>query len=459
MADLFDIYPEALSKTPQKESVDLLELYNPLNKPGTPEEALDLSKKQIKEQYPNMPDWLRNAILSLSPKDNSPMLESAARGISNVTDYIPAAAGGLLQGASLPIRGVASTIPTEFTQQLANSPDLTNYFAQPTGQGQKAVQDTSEFFGALGPLGKMFAGLKAGTQTAKVPKALQNAIALGGTGYLGTLGDTTEKLIGSGEALALGGAGKVASKAGAKIAPFMRGLFNESTPNALIESVQKPHDILDKAAEELYGQTRQAINKRGIKTPISEQLIEQAAEHFPKNTRSYKKLLQEAKEGNYEAIHKIQSSLFKKGTKALSSEDLAQENQGEDILDLRDKINNELEKYLIQSGNLDIAHVLRQGKKIFSELRNTYYDKLLPKGIGKLVHPETRLIPENAENLFKQNSVPVKRFLEKHPETSKHIKGLNEKKEAMKALNKILVGSGVAGGLVTGGKVISDLFH
>src|SRR5690242_19293028 len=88
--------------------------------PQDQEKALDLARQKISEQHPNMPNWLRDALLHITPKDKSPMLESAARGISNVTNYIPAVAGGLLHGASIPIRGVASTIPTDFTQRLAN---------------------------------------------------------------------------------------------------------------------------------------------------------------------------------------------------------------------------------------------------------------------------------------------------------------------------------------------------
>jgi len=457
MVNLFKEYP---AEQPQQEegNVNLFKEYNQMNQPGTEDEALELAKKQISEKYPGIPDWLRDAILKITPKENSPILDSAARGVSNVTDVIPAAAGGLLQGASLPIRGVASTIPTEFTKKLANSPDLSELFKKPEGELENAVHDTGEFFGALAPLGKMFAGIKGATKAAKVPKVLQNATALAGTGYLGTPGDETDKALGAAGALGAGAVGKIGSKALGKLAPVVRGLFNESTPEALVEAVQKPHDVLEQGAHELYGQVREAIKKRGIKTPINEDLINQVKEHFPKNARSYQELLQKAKEGDYEAIHKIQSSLYKKGTKALSSDDLAVENQGEDILDLREKINETLNNHLIKEGHLDIAHVLGQGKKLYSELQKKYYDKLLPKGIGKLVHPETRLIPKNTTDLFEQNSVPVKRFLKEHPDVAKHVKGIKEKEAAMKALKKIGYGTVGTGATLAGGKAIFDLF-
>jgi hypothetical protein len=462
MVNLFKEYGVEQQEQPPEAKkgggINLLKEYDPINQPGTDEEALELAKKQISKQYPGMPDWLRDAILKITPKENSPMLDAAAKGVSNVTNLIPAAAGGLLQGASIPIRGVASTIPTEFTQKLANSPDLSNLFQKPEGELQNAVHDTGEFFGALGPLGKMFGALKGATQAAKVPKALQNATALAGTGYLGTQGDEYDKAIGSASALGAGAVGKVASKALGKLGPFARGLFNESTPESLIEAIQKPHDVLEQGAHELYGQVREAIKKRGVKTPISEELIEQVKEHFPKNARSYQELLEKAKQGDYEAIHKIQSSLYKKGTKALSSDDLAIENQGEDILDLREKINETVNDNLIKEGHLDIAHVLSQGKKLYSDLQKTYYDKLLPKAVGKLVHPETRLIPKNLKEVFEQESVPMKRFLKRHPDVSKHAKGLKEKEAAMKALRKLAWGAAGAGAGVAGTRAVIDLF-
>lgn len=453
MVNLFEEYPAQNKQAP----INLLEEYNPLNQPGTEEEALELAKKQISQQHPNLPDWLRDAILHITPKQESPMLASAARGVSRVTNVIPQVASGLLQGASIPIRGVAGLVPTEFTQKLANSPDLTNLAPKPETEGQQNFQNAAELVGGGGAFGKLFQGAKYAANAAKIPKAVQNAAALTTAGAVGTPGDAEDRAIGAGEALGLGAAGKVAGKVAGKLPKFIKSLFSPSTTEDLVQAVQKPHDTLQNAADELYGQVQGAINGRKIKIPISEELLEQAKEHFPKNTRSYNELLERAKAGDYDAIHKIQSSLYKKGTKALSSDDLAVENQGEDILDLRNKINDELTNKLIQEGHLDIAHVLSQGKKLYSELQNTYFPKHLRKGIGKLVHPETRLVPENPENLFKENSVPMKAFLEKHPEVKKHSENIRAKKEAEETLKKILLRTGGAGATIAGTKALYDL--
>jgi hypothetical protein len=423
--------------------------------------VMEMAKKQIMTQHPNTPEWMVDMMLKVAPKDKSPMLESAAKGIGDVAGYIPAAAGGLLQGASIPIRGVAGLIPTEFTQNLANSQDLRDLFPKAQGTGQKSVQMAAELLGGGGLFGKLMQGIKGGVALAKVPQALQNPLALAGAGAIATPGDATNRVLGAGGALALGGAGNVAGKIGKKVEDklpaFLRGLGSKSTPEALVESVQKPHDTLQSTADELYGQVRQAVKKRGIKIPVKDEHLNQISEILPK-TRASKKLIERAKSGDYEAVHDLQSHLYKKGTKGLASDDIALENQGEEILDLRDKINDDLERHLIKEGHIDVAHVLKQGKKTVSKLKSTYFDKLLPKGIGKMVHGETRLIPENPEKLFAQNSVPMKNFLEKHPEAAKHTQGIKEKEAAMKALNKIFLGAGLSGGSLYGGKLLSDLF-
>ncbi len=429
--------------------------------PEDQEKALGLAKQKISGENPNLPDWLRDLILKATPKDNPEMLGSAARGFSNVTDYIPAIAGGALQGVSIPIRGVASFVPGENASKLANSPDLRDIFLKAQGTGQKSAQLASELLGGGGVFGKLMQGVKGASALAKVPKALQTPASLAGAGVIATPGGVTEKAEGAGTALALGGLGhtlgKVAGKVSEKLPEFFRGLTSKSTPKALVQSIQKPHDILQSTADDIYGQARQAVKKRNISIPIKESHLVEVADILPK-TRATAKLIEKAKSGDYEAVQQLQSHLYKKGTKALSSDDIALENQGEEILELRDKINDDAENHLIKEGHLDVAHLLKQGKKVYAQLKDTYFNKLIPKGIGKLVHSETRLIPEKPVNLFTQNSEPMKIFLQKHPEASKHVQRIKEKEKAIKALNKTLLGSGVTGGLLAGGKTLYDLF-
>lgn len=430
--------------------------------PEDQEKSMEAAKQKIATQYPNMPEWMRDAILKLTPKDNPPMLGAAARGISDVTNYIPAAAGGALQGASIPIRGVASMIPGEFARNLQNSPDLTGLFPQAQGTGQKSAQMASELLGGGGLFGKLMQGVKGASQLAQVPQVLQNPIALAGAGAIGTPGGIKEKSLGAGGALALGGLGKVSEKAINKLPGLVKGLMSESTPEALVSAIQKPHDRLQSTADEFYGQVRQAIKNRGIKIPMQDKFLNEAREYFPKDMKSINELFQKAKEGDYNAIHKIQSSLYKKGTKQLAGDDLVKENEGEKIIDLRDQINDYLENKLIKGGNLDVAHTLKQGKKAHAELMNTYYDKNLRKGIGKMVNSDLRLVPKNPMQLVDEDSVPMKAFLDKHPEAFKHLKEINNKEKAKKVLHDLIVrgSAGTVGlaGVTYMGKTLHDLF-
>jgi len=430
--------------------------------PEDQEKVMGLVKQKLSMQHPNMPEWMQDVLLKMTPKDKSPMLESAARGMTNVSNYIPAAFGGLLQGASIPIRGVASMIPGEFAQGLANSPDLRDLFPQAEGTGQKSVQAAAELLGGGGLFGKLMQGVKGAAALSRVPKMLQNPLALGGAGYIATPGTPTDKGLGAAGALALGGAGNLAGKAagkvGEKLPEFMRGLTSKSTPESLVEAVQKPHDKLQSTADELYGQVRSAVKKRGIKIPIKDMHLDKVREILPK-TRASEKLIERAKSGDYDAVHDLQSHLYKKGTKGLASDDIALENQGEEILDLRDKINDDLESHLLKEGHIDVAHVLKQGKKTVAKLKSTYFAPLLRKGVGKMVQSDLRLVPENPEKLFSQNSVPMKDFLGKHPEAAKHVQGIKEKQKAMKDLDSLFKKGAGVGGATFIGKTIYDLFR
>jgi hypothetical protein len=421
--------------------------------------ALDLARQQISAKYPNLPNWLRDMMLTITPKEESPRLKKFADFAEANTNPIGVMAGGLFKGFETPFQGVASFIPGKVAQDFATA-DPAAYFPAPQNNDETMLQGASEFASSLGPLGKLFGALKGGTQLARVPKALQNAMALAGTGAIATPGDSGDKALGAAGALTLGGAGKLAGQVGSaigtKIPEFLRGLTNESTAKALTDAVQKPHDLLNNTADKLYGYVKDAINRRGISIPVKPEYIQKAEEILPK-TRASKKLISDATSGDYNAVHDLQSQLYKKGTSGLASDDIALQNQGDEILELRNDINNDIKNHLIKSGHIDIAHVLEQGKGIYKKLMDTYYNKNLPTGIGKMVQSDLRLVPEEPEKLFAQNSKPMDKFLQQHPEAARHVKGIKEKEAAKKALNNIFANTAKIGGVGYVGKSLFDL--
>lgn len=421
--------------------------------------AMDLARKQISQQYPNMPVWLRDMMLSITPKDESPRLKKTADFLHEATNSIPVAAGGLMEGFAMPFQGVASMIPGKVAEDFAKE-DFTRFLPGPENEDEKSLQTVAELGGSLGPLGKLFGALKGGAAAARVPKALQNASALTGTGIIATPGDSTDKGLGAVGALALGAGGKLASKTasavGTKVPAFLRGLTNESTEQSLIDAVQKPHDVLGRTADQLYNYVRDSIKKRNVSIPVKQEYLDAAKAVLPK-TRASQQLIDKVRTGDYDAVHDLQSHLYKKGTKGMASDDIAIENQGEEIMDLRNKINDDLKNNLIQNGHADIAHVLEQGRGIHKQLMDTYFNKNLPKGIGNLVRKSTRAVPKDLTGLFEKDSVSMKKFLQAHPEVTKHVKGIKEKEAAKQALKKILWGSGGAAVGITGTKTLYDL--
>lgn len=455
--DLLADEPEGIDLLAEEKGAGKAPSYSDLSKEDQAK-AMALARQQISAQHPNMPVWLRDMMLSVTPKDESPRLKAIAEQASASTNAIPMITGGLFEGGSMPIRGIASLIPTKFTQDLANSPPVTSLFNPPENEWEKRAQQGAELVGSAGGLGKLFSLLKAGNAAVKVPKVLQNASALTGTGILGTPGDAGDKALGTAGMLALGGAGKIGAKVVEKVPPFMRGLLSDSTYESLASAVQKPHDVLKKTADELYDYVRDAVGKRKVSIPVDKAYLARAEEILPK-TRATRKLISDAEQGDYNAVHDLQSHLYNKGTKALASDDIAISNQGEEIIDLRNMINDDLKNYLVQNGHADIAHVLGQGKDVYKRMMDTYFNRNLPKGIGKLVHPDIRLVPKKPTTLFEQNSEPMKKFLEGHPEAVKHIKGIKEKEAAKNALNKILWGSAGAGASIAGGKTLFDFMQ
>lgn len=443
---------------PKKEPVNLLQSAANTNSPMDEDlDPMQQARMQIDAQHPNMPDWLKNAILSITPKEQSPMLDSAARGISNVTNLIPAAAGGILEGASMPLRGIASLIPGDTASRFANAPSLTGVFPDPETGLQKGVQTAGEFAGGGALIGKLMQGLRAGTKAAKIPSLIGAPASLAGAGYIATPGTQGDKALGAGGALALGAAAKGAGNAAAKLPEFFRGLSSKATPEKLVQSIQAPHDKLQSTIDELYGQVRGAIKSRNVKPKINPSYLDEITQYPSMNSKTHKELIQKAKDGDYEAIHKLQSSLYKKGTKDTLNADSVIETRGENLLELRNKINDDLESSLLQQGHIDIAHVLRQGKSHVAQLKDTYFNKLLPKSIGKMVHHETREIPKEPHKIFDKNSVPMKDFLAKHPDASGHFQGITEKEKAIKDLNRMMLKAGVGGAVMTGTKTIFDL--
>lgn len=248
-----------------------------------------------------------------------------------------------------------------------------------------------------------------------------------------------------------------APKAREVLSRGIKAIFKKPNAKELAYSVQRGHDKELMESSGLYNKVKNDISDRGIeKFPVTKELLDEAKANLPK-TRAYDKLIGNAESGDYEAIHKLQSDLGTRGTKALGSDEFATNNIGEEMLDTRNKLNELIENHLEKTGHKDLADTLKQGREQFRKLKQNYYSH---PAIAKLVHEESRKIPKNPLSIFSEESKPMKRLLEKHPEVKNALETKENAEQLLKLLKKpssIGTALGLTGAGIYGTKTVYDL--
>ncbi len=245
---------------------------------------------------------------------------------------------------------------------------------------------------------------------------------------------------------------KIAGQAALKLGDAAKTLFSKIAPQKLVEGVQAAHDRLLGQAQDLYNLVKNEVVNRGVnKVNINSDLLDEAGKSLP-STRANKQLLANASNGDYEALHSLQSDLGKKGIKNLSADTYADRNMGEQMLDTRDKINEAIRNHFNEYGHPDLSSLLDQANDKYRTLKQLYYES--NPTIGKMVNQDIREIPKNPMNAFSKQSKPMDQFLAAHPEVSDAV-GLMKKKSdlsnTLKVAKDLGIGTGVAGGIgITG---------
>lgn len=193
------------------------------------------------------------------------------------------------------------------------------------------------------------------------------------------------------------------------------------TKNSLIQSILKPHDALERAAAEKFQHVSGEVSKRGSSNmAINPNEIENLKQYFDK-TRQSNKLLNDAKTGDYDALRKLQSDLYKKGKKNLQSDLETDRMRGAEMLEKRNDINSDISDSLRMQGHHDLADVLDAAKQDYSTLQKIYYNPNLPNALLKMVDKETRKIPENIAQILQEQSKPMNAFKAFHPELETNV--------------------------------------
>jgi hypothetical protein len=331
-----------------------------------------------------------------------------------------------------------------FKGSVGAIPGVENYFpglSQQTPipqdiEGAGFARNIGRGIGATPVIGAVGAPLAAAATGFGVPAS---AAALGGAAFGGgmtTPGDLWHRMVGAGEAVAPLAAGKVISK----IPNIWKTVTGKVEPEKLVKNLQKGHDIANKEASDIFDFVKNEQKLREIgKINLSPDLFDEAKNVLSK-TRANKKLIEDARSGNYESIHKLQSDLGTFGRAKKNSKFISERKEGDEILDLRDQMNEGIENKFIEKGQIDLAESIKDARQRWAKLKELYYEH---PTIGKMVAPKTRKVPKNPISVFSEQSKQMQRIHESHPEIPDMLKIYNDKKELRKQLKKLGLGSAI----------------
>lgn len=213
----------------------------------------------------------------------------------------------------------------------------------------------------------------------------------------------------------------------ARMIPSATSLVSKGISKVLPENaykfIQKAHDAKEAALSDIFTDVSQKANELGVKVSLPKDLISQIIKNGPKTDR-FKDFANKAKNGDYDALRKLQSELYTRG-KNYKKSDLASETDFGDILfEQRAKINDSIIKSLAKSQQPELAEKLHGARVGWKELEDLYYSN--PQ-IAKLVGAE-REVPFTYKPL-KRESAYIEKLKTEHPEIEKKLKNARRAKQ------------------------------
>lgn len=239
------------------------------------------------------------------------------------------------------------------------------------------------------------------------------------------------------EVVGAGKLGVMGAKAGVNA---IKGLSNKFNPDPF-KAIQAGHDTLKNKLSKGFESVGKEVKKRDIGSiPINPKIFKDIKEIGPK-TRQFKSFVDKAKDGDFDRLRKLQTELFNRGTKRKASPLGSEQDVGEEMLSLRDDINDLIHSHLAKSGSKDLAEKLKDNMTGWRGLQQDYYAH---PTISKLVG-ENRKIP-STQNVLKEESSQMDRLRKLHPEIKKK-QNFDKKFDLAK---KILTGLGISFGAKKG---------
>lgn len=227
---------------------------------------------------------------------------------------------------------------------------------------------------------------------------------------------------------------------GAKVASLFSG-----SKQGIEKAILKTHDALENRAAKGFQTVSNEAKARNVPSvPISQQLMTDIEDYFPKS-KAAKKLLSDAKMGDYDALRKVQSDLYTNAKKNLRSDLEVERKRGAEMLDSREDINQAISDHFIKTGNTDLNKILNSSRKDYKTLNDIYYHPAMNKSIIKMVDSESRKMPKNITKILEERSKPMQRFKDFHAGLEKKLTGYQNKEHIANLLKKIGIPLGIGG--------------
>jgi hypothetical protein len=336
-------------------------------------------------------------------------------------------------GQSLGQQELIPGIKEGFQESAGAIPGIGQYapkFGQQPPVTNESTRNIGRFIGGAAPFAAIAAPIAATGGALGIPAGIAEIGGMGAAGALTTPGNLFERGIGAAKGAVAGSAGKLLTK----LPEVSKVLFSKVNPKEWVYGIQKAHDTAMKRAGDIYDFIKSEVKPRGVSNiNIPTNILKEASDYLPK-TRSSKQLIENAKTGDYEALHQLQSDLGKKGSENLSGDTYADRNMGEQMMDVRDKINEAIRSKFKAHGHEDLAKLLDEANKKYKSLKDIYYSH---PTVGKIVHPNIRKVPKNPEKVFQEESKSMEKLLQAHPEIVEGMKLSSTKQKIMKQLKRL----------------------
>lgn len=349
-------------------------------------------------------------------------------------------------GTESAVQGLSEGIPQGFLTGARGLTQLAGV-AQPPEMNLESPQNITQALGRgvgnMASLGALGAPLVAGGEAA-IPGLLGASLGAGGAGAALEEGSMKDRLISGLMSAFIPSLAKGVSAAGR----LGVAAIKNPTPRHAADILQEAEKVSLKQASDPFKKASAEAEKRGVTAIGVDKDIIQFSRKALADTQANKKLIREAKEGNYESLRDLQSDLGKRARKIIAKKDPtnAELNFAEEMEEYRNKINTSIYDHFEQTGNKDLADMVKEGMNKYRQHMELYYKK--PQ-IAKLVG-EDEEVSDNLLKTLKKDSKYYKKLRAAHPELDKVLQ-TTEDKEFLNKLYKKALGLGAVGAV---GKVL-----